>query len=87
MATVVIPFEIGWGRLAAEIAVDALIVHKVFTGDILRVFVFYICHIRVSFCLKLVQKIEPTLRNAITFLRNFYWGCTQRAFGIRDNVQ
>jgi hypothetical protein len=48
MAAVVVPFEIGWGGLAAKIAIDTLVVDVEFPLDVLRIFVCDIGH-RESF--------------------------------------
>ena len=45
MTTVVITLEVRWSCFAAEIAVDALIVHVVGTGDVLRIFVCSVGHV------------------------------------------
>ncbi|HEY2081922.1 MAG TPA: pyruvate kinase, partial [Verrucomicrobiae bacterium] len=44
MTAVVVPFEIIRRGFAAQIAVNALVVHVVFTGVILRIFICYISH-------------------------------------------
>jgi hypothetical protein len=45
MAAVIITLEVRRGCLAAEIAVDALIIHIVCAFDVVRVFVCCVCHI------------------------------------------
>ena len=39
MAAVVVAFEIGRGGFTAEVAIDALVVHVEFSGDVFWVFV------------------------------------------------
>jgi hypothetical protein len=45
MTTVVIALEVGWRSLAAEVTVNALIVHVVSTGDVLGIFVCGVGHL------------------------------------------
>lgn len=44
VSAVVVAVEIGRGGLAAEVAVDALIVYVVFAGSVVGVFVFDVGH-------------------------------------------
>jgi hypothetical protein len=44
IAAIVIAFEIVRGGFAAEIAVDALVVHVIFTGNVFRIFVCDVSH-------------------------------------------
>ena len=44
IAAIVVPFEVIGGSFAAEITVNALVVHVIFAGNALGVFICYIGH-------------------------------------------
>ena len=44
VTAVIVPFEIIRRGLAAQVAIDALIIYVIFAGDILRIFVRDVCH-------------------------------------------
>jgi hypothetical protein len=49
VATVIVAGEVSRCCLAAEIAVDALIIHVIGSRGVLRVLVFDVCHVLVRF--------------------------------------
>jgi len=44
MAAVVVPLEVGWRGLAAQIAIDALIIDIKLSFNVFSVFVSYVSH-------------------------------------------
>jgi phage-related holin len=44
VTAIIIAFEVGWCRLAAQVAIDALIVHIELARYVVAVFVCYVCH-------------------------------------------
>ena len=64
VAAIVISREIRGRCLTAKVTVDALIIHEVSAGDILRIFVCQICH---RYFLLRCRKLRSRLRIAIVF--------------------
>jgi hypothetical protein len=64
VTTIVVARKVGGRRFTTKIAVDALIIHKLSAGDILRIFVCQICH---RYFLLRCRKLRSRVRIAIVF--------------------